>query len=117
MQEITSQIREILSGRKARETPAKPKQTMFADVLDSKLPASEKTLIRLQNEAVGIVGAGLETTKWTLTVALYYILADPAIYTRLRKELDSAIPDPSEIPAWSELQRIPYLSACVEEGT
>ncbi len=90
---------------------------MFADLLDSNLPPQELTAIRLQHEAITVVGAGLETTKWTLTVAFYYILADPTIHKRLREELETAIPDPSVIPSWSQLQRLPYLSACVEEGT
>ncbi|KAL8904801.1 MAG: hypothetical protein Q9207_003024 [Kuettlingeria erythrocarpa] len=89
---------------------------MFADLLDSNLPPHELTATRLQHEAITVVGAGLETTKWTLTVAFYYILADPAIHKRLREELETAIPDPSTVPSWSELQRLPYLSACVEEA-
>ena len=114
------QISEILrnkdvNGSKTKQSISQRK-TIFADILDSKLPPEELTTIRLQHEAISVVGAALETTKWALTVATYHILANPSISTRLQLELERAIPDPQKIPSWSELQKLPYLSACIEEG-
>ncbi|KAL8958202.1 MAG: hypothetical protein Q9193_004696 [Seirophora villosa] len=108
--ESMTQIRQILSDRQDKKVSTQ-KPTMFADILDSKLPPEEKTAIRLQNEAISLIGAGLETTKWTLTVAFYHILSDPAVHQKLREELEAAIPDPSAIPSWSDLQKLPYLYA------
>ncbi|KAL8646973.1 MAG: hypothetical protein Q9210_005827 [Variospora velana] len=116
MQEMRSEIRQILSGDRGDKKLSTHTPTVFADLLDSKLPPNELTEIRLQDEAVSIVGAALETTKWTLTVAFYYILADPTIYRKLRHELEAAIPDSSAIPSWSNLQKLPYLCACIEEA-
>lgn len=89
----------------------------FADLFDLKLPPNGLTETRLQDEAVSIVGAGLETTIWTLAVACYYIVAGPKIHRKFRHELKAAIPDPSAIPSWSTLQKLPYLCACIEEST
>ena len=114
-QEMESQIRRLLSsdGKKANSIS---QETVFSNILDSKLPPHEISRQRLQNEAVSVVGAGLETTRWALTVQSYYILANPSIHQRLRQELTDAIPDPKCIPEWVELQKLPYLSACIEEG-
>lgn len=90
--------------------------TVFATLLDSNLPAKELSLTRLQNEATNIVGAGIETTKRALAVASFHILDNPAILTRLREELISAIPDPHTPPPLSVYEKLPYLSACIEES-
>ena len=44
-----------------------------------------------------------------LTVAICYILLQPDILSKLRQELQSAIPDPNSIPSWSTLENLPYL--------
>lgn len=89
---------------------------MFSHILQSKLPPEELSQDRLENEAVGVIGAGFETVRWALTVAFYHILANPMIYQRLRQELTGAMPNPDQILSWPELQALPYLSACIEEG-
>ena len=113
---MESQIASLLSGNH-HEAKLASHETVFAEILNSKLPPNERSQQRLQNEAVSVVGAGFETTRWALTVQSYFILANPAIHQRLRQELMSAIPDPDLIPAWSQLQKLPYLSACIEEGS
>ena len=44
-----------------------------------------------------------------LTVAICYILLQPDILSKLRQELQSAIPDPNSIPSWNTLENLPYL--------
>lgn len=51
-----------------------------------------------------------------LTMTAFHIIDNPHVYRRLRDELDEAIPDPDAMPAWAQLQQLPYLSACIEEG-
>ena len=89
---------------------------MFGALLDSKLPPSELTLTRLQHEAISVIGAGLETTRWALSVACFHLLDNKDILSRLKEELSAAIPDPGSMPTLSELQRLPWLSACIEES-
>ncbi|KAL4903833.1 hypothetical protein BDW74DRAFT_168695 [Aspergillus multicolor] len=92
------------------------KGTIFADLLTSSLPASELTLPRLKDEAMSIVGAGIETTKIASVVATFHILHNPPILSKLRAELDTAIPDPGHLPSLHVLEELPYLSACIQEG-
>ena len=89
---------------------------MFEDILSSNLPPEDLTLNRLQNEAMSMVGAGVETTKWALSVGCFHILANPPVKARLVAELEAAIPDPHRIIPWSELEKLPYLSAIVLES-
>ncbi len=111
---MEQQIRDILSGKNT-DAELSEFDTVFAEVLNSKLPPEERSQYRLQNEAVSVIGAGFETTRWAMTVASFHILANAEIYKRVREELLEAIPDPDDIPNWPKLQALPYLTACIEE--
>ncbi|EPE24159.1 Cytochrome P450 [Glarea lozoyensis ATCC 20868] len=112
---MTAQINAIKQARdKGENNPAKG--TIFNEVLDSNLPASEKTTTRLSDEAAGIVGGGIETTKWSATVMCFHIINNPPIHSRLRDELKNAFPDGFEVHELAQLENLPYLMACVKEG-
>lgn len=111
---MASQITDVLSRRDHEKK--KSEKTLFNALLDSDLPPQEAAPVRLQHEAISVVGAGLETTKWALTVGCFYILDNQVVLARLKEELETAIPDPATLPRLQELQRLPYLSACIEES-
>jgi len=90
--------------------------TIFHEVLQSVLPPHEKTSSRLGDEAQTVIGAGLVTTAWALTTACFYIISQPRVYKRLRDELCEALPDPSATPDLLQLEKLPYLGACIREG-
>lgn len=113
---MSEQITAILIDRKYAKAE-KSGATVFATLLDSGLPAEELSLTRLQHEAISLIGAGIETTKRALSVGSFHILENPAILARLREELVAAIPDPENPPALEVYEKLPYLSACIEEGT
>ena len=58
----------------------------------------------------------METTKWTLTVATFHILDNPAVQARLKAELSEAMPDAAKILPWDELEKLPYLSGVISES-
>jgi cytochrome P450 len=92
--------------------------TIFHDIINSDLPPQDKSLDRLTQEALSVVGAGMETTKWVLTVATYHLL-DPEnadILARLRTELKEPLPDANTVAAYRQLEQLPYLGAIVSEG-
>lgn len=89
--------------------------TLFSSLLNSDLPPEELSPKRLHQEAISIIGAGIETTARSLTVACFHIIDQPAIRDRLFAELSVAIPDPAEMLNWDTLAKLPFLSACVEE--
>lgn len=50
-------------------------------------------------------------------MGIYYVLADERIRTRLQEELrESMLGYPEKIPAWSELEKLPFLQAIIKEG-
>lgn len=105
-----------MEGRnQAHKDTAHP--TVFRELLDSDLPLEEKTLPRLRQEGTSVVGAGIETTRWTLSVATNHILANPDIRETLKAELSTAWPDLDATPPLQELERLPYLTAVLYEGT
>jgi hypothetical protein len=60
------------------------------------------------------VGAGTETTSWSLTIGTFHIINNPHVARKLKAELAQAIPDPNEM-SWTELEKLPYLSAVIKE--
>ena len=112
---MKNQIIGVLRGSN-KASQEKQHDTVFNALLQSDLPPEETSLTRLQHEAISLVGAGLETTKWALTVGSFHILDNLPVLQRLREELVSAIPDTSSPPSLEKLEKLPYLSACIEEG-
>jgi cytochrome P450 len=109
------QIADILAGRN-HEAKVASHPTVFHELLQSNLPPEDLTLSRLQNEAMSLVGAGDHTTKWAFTVGSFFIIENPEVFAQLRTELEAAIPDPAHIIPWTELEKLPYLTAVVSEG-
>jgi cytochrome P450 len=91
-------------------------KTIFSEILESDLPASEKQVSRLKDEAGVIIGAGSDTIKHALTIASYHILSDKEIERTLVEELVKAMPDRDSTLTWAELETLPYLTAVLQEG-
>lgn len=115
IQATRQQLRQILSSKhdtgKVSATP-----TIFQDILTGNLPPEELTLKRLTEEATSVNGAGMETVTWTLSVACFHVLDQPATLARLKKELQEAMPNPQEILPSDQLEKLSYLSAVISEG-
>ncbi|KAI4851222.1 MFS general substrate transporter [Aureobasidium sp. EXF-8845] len=95
--------------------PERIKSTIFEGILDSSLPEEDKTNSRLAAEAQLVVFAGEGTTAYTLMAAVYELLANPSDLQKLREELIQAIPDPDEIPSFSQVDSLPYFNAIIQE--
>jgi cytochrome P450 len=80
------------------------------------LPEQEKTLERLWLEGQIVIGAGTETTAWSLSLILFYVLNDSQVLRKLRSELEAAIPDVDERVSWNRLEQLQYLNAVICEG-
>ena len=115
-QEMDEQIRGLDSGEKSANEKKYPFDTIFSQILNSKLPPEDLSQQRLQHEAMSLIGAGIETTNWVLSAACYHIISNPSIRERLVDELRTAIPDPDVMPPQEDLEKLRYLSACIEEG-
>jgi len=118
---INQQVAEILSGMDKASIGTKDfrgsdHDTIFDEILASKLPTNELSFDRLSQEAMALTTAGVETVKATITFAIFHSLENPTIGTRLKAELTEAIPDPTVIPPWVELEKLPYLTAVINES-
>ncbi|MCJ1381679.1 hypothetical protein MMC17_004790 [Xylographa soralifera] len=104
-----------------KSQPQPPKRDLshpviFSEILESSLPESEKSHSRLRDEAQVVVAAGTMTTAWTLSVAMYHILANPTILSSLKTELHAALPSPSSPAPLPLLEQLPYLTAIIYEA-
>ena len=112
---MKAQIQDILHSRICGKDD-RSRGTIFTEILDSGLPPQQSTLDRLMDESTGVVGAGIEATKWACVQTCFHIIDNPSVLQRLRVELLKAIPDPAAPPSVTELEKMPYLMACIEEG-
>jgi len=96
--------------------PAEP--TIFHEMMKSDLSDEDKKDRRLGDEAQTVIGAGLSTTAWALSCASFYVIDNPPVLAKLRKELIAAIPDVNAPDAFSflKLEKLEYLRGVVREG-
>ncbi|OGM44636.1 hypothetical protein ABOM_007463 [Aspergillus bombycis] len=90
--------------------------TVFTSLIDQSLPPEERTLDRLQDEGYVLLAAGTETTSWTLSVTLFYLLSNKKFLLRLHEELKLVMPKPNHVPDLFELETLPLLRAVIHEG-
>ncbi|KAI0544301.1 cytochrome P450 [Xylaria curta] len=109
---IRAQIDEVL----ARDPLLDEHPSIFTHLRDStELPAAEKSAQRLEDEAVLMTMAGTYSPMLSLIVAHYHLLNRSDIMGKLRTELGGAH-GPVMPRAAAELERLPYLSAIVQEA-
>ncbi|KAK1470715.1 hypothetical protein CCUS01_00830 [Colletotrichum cuscutae] len=94
----------------------KTRRTIFHEILNSKLSDYDKSTDRFWQEGEVVVAVGTITTAWALGVSTYFVLATPEILSRLKAELEAAIPDPSQPLSLLVLERLPFLTGVVQEG-
>ncbi|KAJ9602459.1 hypothetical protein H2200_013002 [Cladophialophora chaetospira] len=112
---LAKQVQQILDEPDHERSKEQP-TTIFRELIKSDLPAEDKTLTRLADEAQMVLGAGGETTAQSLVRTFYHLLQNPKAVKKLRDELNIAMPEPNKIPPLATLQNLPYLNAVVEEG-
>ncbi|EXJ64851.1 hypothetical protein A1O7_01190 [Cladophialophora yegresii CBS 114405] len=112
---LRKKVQQVLDEQGSEKSKDEP-TTLFRELIKSDLPAEEKTLRRLTDEASMVLGAGGETTAQALVRTFYHLLENPHVVNRLRAELTAAMPEPNKIPSLATLQNLPYLNAVVDEG-
>lgn len=87
----------------------KSRHELFETLWESDLPPEDKTSKRFAQEAFANLVAGAETTGRTIARAIYFITSTPGVLTRLQAELKVVMPDVSDVPAWKDLENLPWL--------
>ncbi|KAJ5612603.1 benzoate 4-monooxygenase cytochrome P450 [Penicillium lagena] len=87
------------SSEGVRSSQGKTGRTIFDTLTDPALPPEERTLRRIQDEALEVLLASTETTGSVLTKAIYYLLENEA-----------------STASWTDLEKMPYLTGVVNEA-
>ena len=111
--DFDEKLKAIKAGE-SKENPDHP--TILYELERSDLPPEEKEIGRLNEEAQLLVAAGLVTVSWALSVVTFHVLQDQKVLAHLRKELQTAIPSRDTEFRWEDVEKLPYLNACIREG-
>ncbi|GAB1217088.1 hypothetical protein ATERTT37_006311 [Aspergillus terreus] len=95
---------------------AAAEETIYDRLTDKSVPPEERSLCRIQDESSLVLAAGTETTARILTIAIYYLSRDQSMLDKLRAELKQALPTPTSLTTWVQLEKLPYLTAVVRES-
>lgn len=113
--DIEKEITKIFShelgddGKKGTE-----KESIFTTLRDSDvLPEEEKSIKRMTEEGFTLIGAGAETTAKTLAETTFHVLNTPGVLSRLSEELKTVMPKNTDMPSWTELEKLPYMVSSV----
>lgn len=94
--------------------------TIFYELINSDIPVEERSIPRLIDEGISLIGAGTVTTAHVLSTTTYHVLANPEVLHRLQKELQEVLPNsgsnPSPQTLLVQLEHLPYLTAIIKEG-
>jgi len=116
VQKIQRAVESVQNNIDEGVTPRRP--TIFYELLAPELnPAKQRPQTKvIVDEAWGICVAASDTTGNAMTVATYHVITNPEIYEALKQELRSRFPDLNQQLAYTELEKLPYLTGVVKEG-
>ncbi|KAJ9363700.1 hypothetical protein DTO280E4_2290 [Paecilomyces variotii] len=109
---IQAQSSKAGTDKKHRRNPTEKEAVYESILVNESLPPQERTLTRLEQEGALLALAGTESPALSLSIIFYHLLSNPSILTRLRAELETVPINAS----WSQLEKLPYLIAVIEEG-
>lgn len=91
--------------------------SIFQELLNSDVPAEEKSITRLTDEGITLLGAGTHTTSHVLSATVYHILANPNILQTIQKGLQEVMSQDSSAKALlNRLEHLPLFAASITEG-
>lgn len=91
-------------------------RTIVHEIMESKLPPSEKLHDRVFEDVSTVTGAGFETTASVLRLTSFHMFSNAEIRQRLRAELASIGAKSDNLPDLKILEQLPYLTAVLMEG-
>ena len=111
-----------MAGERLQAREAKGEATTAVkehDLLDKYMASREHhpelmdrgTLLRMVSSTIS---AGFDTTAFTMSTMLYYLLQNPASFAKLKEELTTA--NLTASPTWTEVHKLPYLDAVMKEA-
>ncbi|KAJ5193929.1 cytochrome P450 [Penicillium cf. griseofulvum] len=89
---------------RASPNPDEIKSTIFEGILASSLPPRKRPMREWHT-----------TRTYTLTAAIYELLAHPDELKKVKDELATAIPKKGVVPTFSDVSTLPYFNAMIQE--
>lgn len=114
-QDLIDQATEVVKSNGRSWTP-QLHPTIFHALVRSDLPQAEKSVYRMVQEAMTIIGAGVEALANPLAITMFELLKDPSEVRKLKEELATVNDNPQAFLHYNELQNLPYLRAVIKEG-
>ncbi|KAH8174628.1 cytochrome p450 domain-containing protein [Sarocladium implicatum] len=99
------------------DTLPEHQNNIFRTIIASpRLPDSEKSYVRIGEEAWGVLVAGGDTAARTIANITFFLLEHRhTVLERLRRELAGVMPSPTSRPAFRDLENLPLLTAVIKE--
>jgi benzoate 4-monooxygenase len=69
----------------------------------------------LTAEALTQLIAGSDTTSNSSCALLYHVVKTEGVLAKLQQELDAAVPDDADVPAYEQVKNLPYLEQVINE--
>lgn len=91
-------------------------RTIVDEIVDSKLPAKDKSFQRVFEDVSSVSGAGFETLGSVLRLLVFHVFSNPKILGRLREELEVASQSNTDAIDFKALEKLPYLTSTIMEG-
>ncbi|KAK4609352.1 Cytochrome P450 monooxygenase aflU [Fulvia fulva] len=115
--EATCRDRVLALAAKSEDDREVP-DSIFATALHPNVEKGQRPLTprELTAHACIMFLGGTDTTSNTLAFGTWHILQSPGILTKLRKELDEAMPDAMKLYRQLDLERLSYLRAVIKES-
>ena len=123
MQSVGVQVKKIKGDTETTaviRTEKRRKETIFAQILSNSLPKYKLSNQQLINKGVLIATAGSKTTAWAITITTYHVMRNPNVIAKVREELTTigrSIREGEAVADWTSLEKLPYLTAVIKEGT
>ncbi|KAI4087722.1 MAG: hypothetical protein LQ344_006608 [Seirophora lacunosa] len=113
---IREKILKVQADIKKGKKPEGQKTIIYDLITGDDLPPEEKTLPRLEAEAIALVAAGSMTVAHTLSSIAFHVINIKKVLHKLQEELASVAAEAQGPVKWNRLEQLPYLTAVITEG-
>ena len=115
---LGAQIEQLMRNPEEQLKLLPHNQTIYHHLLDpeSYKSGSVPEAGSLYEEGQALMFAGADTVGNALMLGTFYIAKSHSVLANLKSELFAAFSDPSRPPAVRELEKLPYLNACIKES-
>ncbi|KAL8939045.1 MAG: hypothetical protein Q9216_003574 [Gyalolechia sp. 2 TL-2023] len=114
-QDLRSQATEVVKSGGASWAP-QLHPTLFHAVVQSNLPRDEKSVSRMVQEAMTVIGAGVEALANPLAITMFELLKDPSKIRKLKDEFATVDDNTQAFLCYDQIKGLPFLSAAIKEG-